>query len=136
MRISDWSSDVCSSDLARPDRRGVIMGRESDAGKDLAAERGRGDAAGAQPYGAVRGARHRAVAGKGELAHARALRPLEHDAAHAVRKAGVAHPVEPHLRDPAPQIGSAACRERVCKYVVISVGAGSLTKKTKTGTME
>src|SRR3546814_14424788 len=100
MRISDWSSDVCSSDLARPDRRGVIMGRESDAGKDLAAERGRGAAAGAQPYGAVRGARHRAVAGQGALAHARALRPLDPAAAHAVRKAGVAPPGDPPRRHP------------------------------------
>src|SRR3546814_15110985 len=29
------------------------------------------------------------------------------------------------------QIGRAACRERVCQYVVISVVAGSLKKKTK-----
>src|SRR3546814_11553003 len=30
-----------------------------------------------------------------------------------------------------PQIGRASCRERVCQYVSISVGAVSLKKKTK-----
>src|SRR3546814_14569357 len=32
---------------------------------------------------------------------------------------------------PAQEIGSAACRERVCQSVYISVGAGSLKKKPK-----
>src|SRR3546814_12636591 len=31
----------------------------------------------------------------------------------------------------APQIGRASCRDRVCQYVYISVGAVSLTKKNK-----
>src|SRR3546814_4820004 len=64
------------------------MGREPDARKDLSAQRGGGYAARAQPIAPFRRARHRAVAGEGEMAHAGALRSLEHDAAHAVRKAG------------------------------------------------
>src|SRR3546814_2531518 len=79
MRISDWSSDVCSSDLpARPDRLRVIMRCQPDLGKDISAERGRGDAARAQPVPAFGRARHRAIAAEGELAHARASRSEEH----------------------------------------------------------
>src|SRR3546814_9012863 len=41
MRISDWSSDVCSSDLAaRPDRRGIEPWRRTRAG-EAGAERRR-----------------------------------------------------------------------------------------------
>src|SRR3546814_2496025 len=64
---------------ARPDRGGVIMGREPDARKDLSAQRGGGYAARAQPIAPFRLARHRAVAGEGELAHAGALRSLAQD---------------------------------------------------------
>src|SRR3546814_14892222 len=71
------------------------------ARKDLSAQRGVVYAARAQPIAPFRRGRHRAVAGEGELAHAGALRSLEHDAAHAVRKAGVAHPVEHDLRNAA-----------------------------------
>src|SRR3546814_10925636 len=78
---------------ARPDRGGVIMGREHDARKDLSAQRGGGYAARAQPIAPFRRARHRPAAGGGELAHAGALRSLEHDAAPAVRKVGGARPV-------------------------------------------
>src|SRR3546814_14544910 len=36
MRISDWSSDVCSSDLARPERHFAYT-TQRDGGADLAA---------------------------------------------------------------------------------------------------
>src|SRR3546814_18967877 len=107
MRISDWSSDVCSSDLghppaaapavkdmraddighhqalapARPDRLRVIMRCQPDLGKDISAERGRGDAARAQPVPAFGRARPPAIAAEGELTHPRAPRSLKNDAA-------------------------------------------------------
>src|SRR3546814_17399470 len=104
MRISDWSSDVCSSDLVaavagirggpgagRPDRR-------------VLAERGRRPADG----------------GRGRTVGT----PAANDRTHSRCR----------HRHPPPlgrQIGRAACRERVCQYVEISVVAVTLKKKNK-----
>src|SRR3546814_15056199 len=75
MRISDWSSDVCSSDLRTGD---VVGGLQATQGS------------GVDP-----GLAHTVGRGAGEQR----------------------------------QIGRASCRERVCKYVSISVVAESLKKK-------
>src|SRR3546814_18919793 len=51
MRISDWSSDVCSSDLAGPDFPAAVRGRRPPA------------AAGGQPRAAAPDARYLTAAG-------------------------------------------------------------------------
>src|SRR3546814_11824273 len=118
MRISDWSSDVCSSDLpaaphGRPAAPGgwpAIVGRSADR---RGAGRARGPAAlpgpprcreagserGGEPalLGGFEGRDGRTRAGAGGL-----------------------------------QIGRASCRERGGQYVWISVVAESLTKKNTT----
>src|SRR3546814_841544 len=100
MRISDWSSDVCSSDLIGQDLaldadaldpRGVGFARDRT---DLLGERQRDG-----------GARGRIEPDVGWL---------------AIRVAGK------HRRN---EIGRASCRESVCPYVEISVVAVSLKKK-------
>src|SRR3546814_15673532 len=106
MRISDWSSDVCSSDL-RADQR------------DAADAEARGAAA--RPEGAARR--------PAELA--RLDRPLLPGAARAgARQARLG----PHagglpLARRQRQIGRASCRGRVCQYVYISVVAAALKTK-------
>src|SRR3546814_12978054 len=87
MRISDWSSDVCSSDLADA----LFL---TDLGEFPGDFRGGG--------GVVDEDRALAHPGEGAVV-------AEDDA----------------------EIGRAACRERVCQYVEISVVAVSLKKKHK-----
>src|SRR3546814_14004924 len=107
MRISDWSSDVCSSDL------------RSD---------GEGD-------------RPRSGWWKGPYASVSRLRRLP--SPHSLREQGGAFMIRAFRaellsigQDPRDaldavryEIGRAACRERGCQYVSISVVAGSLKKK-------
>src|SRR3546814_20273595 len=105
MRISDWSSDVCSSDLL------------------------------AVPVG-TRMARVR-------VAHPLPLpRPRDEELAGRVRRVPVAPPesvapqgVAAGTHGGRSQLGSASCRERVCKYVSIWVVAGSLNKKNTTASL-
>src|SRR3546814_18294688 len=101
MRISDWSSDVCSSDL-QLDRIDVDMRRQRRDPPD-----GAGNVLGGHRVhvGIERVACRMVAAGSDQ------------------REFGLDH---------ARQIGRAACRERVCPYVSISVVAVSLTKKEKT----
>src|SRR3546814_15323930 len=103
MRISDWSSDVCSSDLcgACPNDVGGLLSRR---------------------YG---------LAGKAGCDRKRTLWPValspsgeRYGGLPACWLAGVERGVS-------PQIGRAPCRERVCQYVWISVVAVSLKKKIK-----
>src|SRR3546814_16344527 len=106
MRISDWSSDVCSSDLLG--RRGG----EVEAGAGVLQRRFVGEADQPHPAdlathggnGAVARNLHLAVVG-----------------GHEDRAVGALN----------GKIGRASCRERVCQYVEISVVAVSLKKKTK-----
>src|SRR3546814_15229984 len=99
MRISDWSSDVCSSDLA---------------GNPV-------------PFGVIQALGHVAadVAGRDrqtvELAHRVVLDPLHPVAQTADRRVVRERRIE--------EIGRASCRERVCQYVLISVVAVSLKQK-------
>src|SRR3546814_10538225 len=88
MRISDWSSDVCSSDLFAVDRRG-----KSDAALDQRLQRLRP---------------HRRAFEQPEV-HAEATGiPEPRAAAHQWRVLGLDQDME---------IGRASCLERVCQYV-------------------
>src|SRR3546814_1556468 len=90
MRISDWSSDVCSSDLAAL---------------------GPADAAHLEAEGDVVGHRHERE--EREVLEDQRGRPLVRpDAAHVA-------PADAHgaLRGLEEEIGRASCRERVCQYV-------------------
>src|SRR3546814_3171365 len=87
LRISDWSSDVCSSDLQRGDGAGEHASLEADL---LGYARGEGIEHGA--------GMHAAIAGK--RARKRSRRWVQ-------------RMVEASPR----QIGRASCRERVCQYV-------------------
>src|SRR3546814_17381292 len=112
MRISDWSSDVCSSDLL--DEVGeddLLIADAHEARQEL--DLGFRDApvlGGEVDQPALDG-----VAG-GERRHA-----IDVGAGGSCRRRGVRH-----------QIGRASCRERVCPYVKISVVAVSLKKKKQT----
>src|SRR3546814_17679986 len=102
MRISDWSSDVCSSDLAGCRR--LLAG-------DRAAQGG--------------GAVHRAD----RLPRHQEGRP-ESRADRAIRPVAVPHAVPGRrTRRSGYKIGRASCRERVCQYVEISVVTVSLKNK-------
>src|SRR3546814_5812216 len=87
MRISDWSSDVCSSDLVA----GVLQ-VEGDAPEPLCAPLA-GQAQGAPAQLGVVEVRGDAAAGVG-----RQQQTIQADPAHA-------------------KIGRASCRDRVCQYV-------------------
>src|SRR3546814_11551569 len=114
MRISDWSSDVCSSDLKDDLRRFDPMLRGQHA-LEVAAER----------IGiAVRFAQRR----RGSLQRTRAwvVRVLVRSQLDQARRS-----IAPPQRHQVMQIGRASCRESVCQYVKISGGAVSLKKKTR-----
>src|SRR3546814_11946948 len=118
MRISDWSSDVCSSDLAE---RGAAPGPPGHQlerpGGDLLAGPGDADDDALAPslVSTFKGLPHRlhvADALEGVVgAAAGQLDQMRHQVALDV------------------QIGRASCRERECQNVSISVVAGSLNKK-------
>src|SRR3546814_17727036 len=106
MRISDWSSDVCSSDLAPLDRDPAIalVGGDRDVGHSEGpafqpADQPVEDVAAAE-LGLVE-LRVQVVMVEDELLAAEQLE----------------------------EIGRASCRERGCQYVLISVVAVSLKKK-------
>src|SRR3546814_3792098 len=96
MRISDWSSDVCSSDLASNARSGAnVLTLKSPP-----TEKG------------ILFARHAMAvfAAKGNMHEAAQIAKTHYGDESPVTKA---------------QIGRASCRERVCQYVEISVVHGS-----------
>src|SRR3546814_15454700 len=103
MRISDWSSDVCSSDLT-----------------GLA---GKGGAWRLSPSGG--GAD---VLGSGRLAAPSALHPVDHGVRRSPRRTECARVA---WAFPLPESGRASCRERGCQYVWISVVAVSYKKKNR-----
>src|SRR3546814_12862855 len=106
MRISDWSSDVCSSDLAGLLAPDYLAARSALIDPGTSIERpGPGHPAGAS----------RALADGDE--------PEENGTSHFAAIDG----------EGTMEIGRASCRERVCQYVEISWVAGSLkTKKMQT----
>src|SRR3546814_11903411 len=110
MRISDWSSDVCSSDLAvEPGEGGIGIARHP--AREAAMEDQR--LADEQQQGEDRPHAHHRV------------HPPEIEAAEAAPQIELRHHVEParpdeenggaRLPDEA-KIGRASCRESVCKY--------------------
>src|SRR3546814_18518310 len=114
MRISDWSSDVCSSDLDPPLRLVVLA--ELDAAIDLADDRVFLRPAGLKQ---LRDTRQTA----GDVA---GLRGLARD----TRQHVAGRDLDPILdrqdgvdRHEVAQIGRETCRESVCQYVTISVVA-------------
>src|SRR3546814_14181872 len=112
MRISDWSSDVCSSDLTRlrfaPVRDGDFAGLLAYMDEAHFLAFGVERVAGERRIVA----RRRVVAAESERGEMLASQPLGEGA------------VSLRLK-----IGRASCRERVCPYVSISVVAVSLQKK-------
>src|SRR3546814_12308106 len=114
MRISDWSSDVCSSDLRDERLQGHIVTPAPTTERLLSIQRMVADQLGDK------------------------LPDFEVDALRAIPvQAGGLYPIsdvwyiEPGMAAPdrLREIGSAACRGRVGQFVSICVVAGSLKKK-------
>src|SRR3546814_12312585 len=115
MRISDWSSDVCSSDLVRYKTNDVLTvgGNDTADAASLPSHRVR----------TLRPAHHNLHIRSGRRAALRDVHPT-----------GLAGPITATTATPvhdprAIEIGRASFRERGCQYVLISVVAGSLQKK-------
>src|SRR3546814_13976309 len=99
MRISDWSSDVCSSDLEAGQAAGDALGAGQQVGPG---------------HGAVVGVDGRGGAAAGGSTLHQQPQPAQ---------------LPPPILGSANQIGRASCRARVCQYVSISVVALTLKKK-------
>src|SRR3546814_9507738 len=114
MRISDWSSDVCSSDLESGQVSIVAVEvdrhRRGDAGEHFRAS---DNARSARRQGHQRGERYDALekTALGRRSHGRAFRRAMNFS--STRTERVA------------KLGRASCRERECEYVYISGGAGN-----------
>src|SRR3546814_17464431 len=100
MRISDWSSDVCSSDLCLPPRHAVAHQRDRAGVHRI----------GQAPRGSI----------SGDVGHARSIQAVETER----HVEAVTRPSDHRRR----QIGRATCRERECQYVKISGVAVTLKK--------
>src|SRR3546814_18405258 len=109
MRISDWSSDVCSSDLVEP-------------GNAEALQEGVGGGIGAGKGGGVGECRGTRLGGAADLHRDDRLAQRAHLGGQGLeRPQGIE----------ALAIGRASCRARVCLYGLISVVPGFLKKKYK-----
>src|SRR3546814_20437126 len=109
MRISDWSSDVCSSDLF---------------GAGVA------DIAGIDEYGRDAGV-YKGGFQRSDARHFKIDDQLaggKHGTARAVFFGGGVHEFKLHFGE----IGRATGRDRVCQYGEISVGAGAFKKQKNT----
>src|SRR3546814_8567710 len=96
MRISDWSSDVCSSDLLKPWQYDVLVTENmfGDILSDLIAAMVGG----------------MGMAPSGDIGDHYGLFQPAHGSAPDIAGKGIANPT-------AMKIGRASCRERVCQYV-------------------
>src|SRR3546814_13971834 len=103
MRISDWSSDVCSSDLEEDPEDKVVIVTAEDEG---------------HPDGFWPGEKDEQSRAYAKRATGNYLWQIDVDEFY--RSEDIEAVIE---------IGRATCRERVCKYVYIPVGAVSLKKK-------
>src|SRR3546814_17461645 len=112
LRISDWSSDVCSSDLPTPHEIPAFAGM-TKLGMTTPHPKGVHPTI-HYPHGKGGQQRARAVA---FVAFERKLRDTD--------------PRYSHLR---AEIGRAACRERVCQSVLSSSGAVALVKTNNSNT--
>src|SRR3546814_11928438 len=109
MRISDWSSDVCSSDLNVGGHRGDLTARADQKANTIAAY-GEGRLILAKGLTAIGGLQFTS----GRRAVANLLAPARSDA----RTYSEWSPKLGLLYEPSDaQIGRASCRERVCQYV-------------------
>src|SRR3546814_17579421 len=121
MRISDWSSDVCSSDLS--DRQDVaVEGVTGVAGADCHRDRLRQGRQGGARQEGERGP----VADEGRQ-HTGAARLWGRD--RTGRRLDRADDIGLRLDPAGGELGRASCRGRVSQYVLNSVVAGSLKKK-------
>src|SRR3546814_20532117 len=112
MRISDWSSDVCSSDLVGAEQHRRAIGRALDDGRgrrQVLPENGVG--------GQKRGENG---AGGGNETH-EAAQPSSRCSSQAIP---TIHTIPPG------ENGRASCRERVCQYGSITGVSCTLKKKT------
>src|SRR3546814_12891048 len=112
MRISDWSSDVCSSDLVGVPGRDDDRVEPHEVRPDEVPVIPRRDQGGLRPHLVVEP--HPAVVAQG------GVEPDDLPDVGRYRLALIGVQLE---------IGRASCRERVCTYVYISVVAVSLKKK-------
>src|SRR3546814_14195122 len=130
MRISDWSSDVCSSDLSRK-----VQELEARLGAQLLHRTTR--KLGLTEAGNVYYEHSQRIARELDEAES-AVSQLQGGPRGWLR---VTAPYSLGIERIAPllgefQIGSASCRERVCPYVSISAVAVSLKQKTQTNTQK
>src|SRR3546814_12998455 len=110
MRISDWSSDVCSSDLMLPNHAPLMV---------------------AEQYGtlaAIHGDRIDLGLGRAPGTDMMTAQALSRSSAEPQAFARSIFDLQGWFGDTG-KIGSASCRERGCQYVWISVFAVSLKKK-------
>src|SRR3546814_13517856 len=105
MRISDWSSDVCSSDLLQPN--GIVVLEVTAPDKTDRRKRGKNDTIDAENAAHAAFAGIRTVTPKTRDGLVESLRVLK-----VCRKTAVAA-----RRIALQQIGRTSCRERVCQYV-------------------
>src|SRR3546814_2308146 len=103
MRISDWSSDVCSSDLV------ILTGAGISAESGLATFRG--------PDGLWEGHRVENVCTPEALARDPATVHHFYDARRAALASVAPNAAHDALARLDAEIGRASCRERVCQYV-------------------
>src|SRR3546814_17257834 len=122
MRISDWSSDVCSSDLLT----GLGLDAET-AGDANQGQRCLGTRTGDLECGGASGLGQRPV--RQERATPRGDRVAATTGDHLGREATNWPALL--VEQTGLEIGRASCRERVCQYVSISVVAVSLKNKKK-----
>src|SRR3546814_2598262 len=108
MRISDWSSDVCSSDLLALDHVGCCRA-EPVGQEDVSRSSQDGKSLGVQLAAARRRGGH-------DLVGSSHLLGLEvFDTVAWIRYS--TKPLGTYQLSHSPQIGRASCRERVCPYV-------------------
>src|SRR3546814_19990538 len=128
MRISDWSSDVCSSDL-----RNAL--EHIDNWADAAAlARSEKEALQRQRIELAQISTHAAQLAAENEQLRRLLDVADAVTQPSVEVEGLYEPPNAfthHLIFNKGLIGRASCRERVCLYVYISVVAGSIKKKEK-----
>src|SRR3546814_20914061 len=130
MRISDWSSDVCSSDLERRnffDLRSIhhAASNRHRPAQDYGALRTHPDGENVSPYTFAR--LTPVPLSDGSDFDRRRYHELAADTGSGRRTFDHIRRGRGHA--PRPKIGRAACRERVCQYVKISVVAVTLKKK-------
>src|SRR3546814_11129153 len=113
MRISDWSSDVCSSDLKRADVALGFEGLVRDGGADMSSI-------------ARRSSESWQVTATGKIGHSSGIFSADAGDGAIYELARIIHRFRTELPEPnltfnvGLKIGRDECRERVCRYGEIS----------------